>query len=232
MTHDIIIPEGTERHLVLHCLSEDVAEWHICQQAHSKLTVHIFDIDGKTDTDNAQSAVANQAGIELIIIQQGEGAETYIYGMGLLSGCSQRRYHTRVVHQVGCGKSEQLLKFALRDNAQAEYFGEVVVAPDAQRTEARQTNRNILLSPTATIRTLPQLEIYADDVQCSHGATTGQLDETALFYMQQRGLSPETARQLLLAAFFYDILNTINSEELVKKLERKIENVVNSTQQN
>jgi Fe-S cluster assembly protein SufD len=94
--------------------------------------------------------------------------------------------------------------------------------PDAQQVEAYQTNRNILLSRQAEITTEPQLEIYADDVKASHGATTGQLDESALFYMQQRCVGREAARKLLLCAFFDDILRTVPDEHLQEQLLEQI----------
>ena len=109
-------------------------------------------------------------------------------------------------------QTEQLLKFVLGDHARGDFYGRLLIAEDAQQTTALQTNRNLLLSPTAVMRTRPQLEIYADDVKASHGASIGQLDETALFYMRQRGVDYETARKLLIGAFLYEIVNTIEDE--------------------
>ena len=92
------------------------------------------------------------------------------------------------------------------------------VQPGAQKTSAYQTNRNLLLSDNADIKTRPQLEIYADDVKCSHGATTGQLDESALFYMRQRGISEEEARLLLMSAFVNDVVENIRIDALKDKI--------------
>ena len=133
---------------------------------------------------------------------------------------------THVHHNVGGGESKQLIKFVLDENAKGEFFGELKIAPNAQKTEAHQTNRNLLLSDTAVMRTRPQLEIYADDVKATHGASTGQLDESALFYMQQRCLSEQTARRLLIGAFMKDVLETISDDAQREQLVQAIDGVV------
>ena len=94
------------------------------------------------------------------------------------------------------------------------------MAPDAQRTEAYQQSRNVVLSPTARIQTLPQLEIYADDVKCSHGATVGQMNEEQIYYMRQRGLSEEDARKLQLGGFIRQVLDRVDDEPLREEMER------------
>ena len=144
--------------------------------------------------------------------QLGAGCTTRIYGLAYVSGTDEVVFHTDVEHTVGGSTSEQLLKFVLGDHARGDFYGRLLIAEDAQQTTALQTNRNLLLSPTAVMRTRPQLEIYADDVKASHGASTGQLDETALFYMRQRGVDYETARKLLIGAFLYEIVNTVEDE--------------------
>ena len=113
---------------------------------------------------------------------------------------------------MGGGSSNQLIKFVLDDNSRGRFIGDLKIAPDAQQTEAHQTNRNLLLSDTAEMRTQPQLEIYADDVKATHGASTGQLDESALFYMQQRGIDKQKARQLLVNAFMKDVIEAISDQ--------------------
>ncbi len=177
------------------------------------LTIHLFCLDKTADA---------ACEVQLDINQVGEHAETYIYGLGVLTGKQQVNVRTRVKHSVPNGKSNQLLKFAVKDEAKGAFVGELIVAPHAQHTEAMQTNRNVLLSPLATMHTQPQLEIYADDVKCSHGATTGQIDESALFYMQQRGIAPDVARQLLLTAFFHDVLTTLGEPAVEERIQRKI----------
>ena len=210
---EIIIHKGERKHLVITCVSDETAQWRIIQEAGSVLTVHLFCLEKDADT---------RCNVLLDIEQAGEHAETYIYGIGILSGKQNISVHTRVRHSVPNGKSNQLLKFAVKDEAKGAFMGELIVAPHAQHTEALQTNRNVLLSPTATMQTQPQLEIYADDVKCSHGASTGQIDESALFYMQQRGIDPGEARRLLLAAFFHDVVSTLGEPAIEERLQRKI----------
>lgn len=210
---DLRLIRGEHKHLVIASLSDETAQWQITQEADSVLTVHLFCLEKDADT---------ACNVLLDINQVGEHAETYIYGLGLLTGKQQIKVRTHVKHSVPNGKSEQLLKFAVKDQARGEFVGELIVAPNAQHTDARQTNRNVLLSPTATMHTQPQLEIYADEVKCSHGATTGQIDESALFYMQQRGISPDEARRLLLTAFFHDVVSTLGEPEVEECLQRRI----------
>ena len=116
----------------------------------------------------------------------------------------------------------------LADNARGRFIGDLKIAQDAQETEAHQTNRNLLLSETAEMRTQPQLEIYADDVKATHGASTGQLDESALFYMQQRGIDKQKARQLLVNAFMKDVIEVISDQysDVREQLLNAIDGVV------
>lgn len=163
------------------------------------------------------------APFSITVDQIGEGCQTEIYGLEHLHGDENITAETHVTHTVGGGTSNQLIKFVLDDNSRGRFIGDLKIAQDAQQTEAHQTNRNLLLSETAEMRTQPQLEIYADDVKATHGASTGQLDESALFYMQQRGISKEKARQLLVNAFMKDVLNTISDEALRERLLNTID---------
>ena len=158
------------------------------------------------------------ASFSITVNQLGEGCRTEIYGLENLHGDESVTAETHVTHAVGGGTSNQLVKFVLDDHSRGSFIGDLKIAPDAQKTEAHQTNRNLLLSEDAEMRTRPQLEIYADDVKATHGASTGQLDESALFYMQQRGIDKQKARQLLVNAFMIDVLNTISDETLREKL--------------
>ncbi|MBQ5379511.1 MAG: SufD family Fe-S cluster assembly protein, partial [Paludibacteraceae bacterium] len=162
----------------------------------------------------------------ITIEQLGEGCETEIYALAFLHGEEKVTTETHVTHAVGGGTSNQLIKFVLDDNSRGHFVGELKINPNAQQTEAHQTNRNLLLSDSAEMRTQPQLEIYADDVKATHGASTGQLDESALFYMQQRGISKQKARQLLVSAFMKDVLNTISDETLREQLLNAVDGVV------
>ena len=162
----------------------------------------------------------------ITVNQLGEGCSTEIYALENLHGEENVTAETHVTHAVGGGSSNQLIKFVLDDNARGRFVGDLKIAPDAQQTEAHQTNRNLLLSETAEMRTQPQLEIYADDVQATHGASTGQLDESALFYMQQRGIGQQKARQLLVNAFMKEVLDKISDEAIKANLLNAIDGVV------
>ena len=166
------------------------------------------------------------APFSITVNQLEEGCTTEIYALENLHGEENILAETHVTHAVGGGKSEQLIKFVLDDNSHGRFIGDLKIAPDAQQTEAHQTNRNLLLSETAEMRTQPQLEIYADDVKATHGASTGQLDESALFYMQQRGIDKQKARQLLVNAFMKEIVETISDEALREQLLNSIDGVV------
>ena len=193
-------------------INEPSVDLHIIQEARSRVKIHILDFSSATNN--------------VVIEQAGEGCETEIYGLASLHGDERVLTETHVTHTVGGGTSNQLIKFVLEDEAKGRFLGELKIAPDAQQVEAHQTNRNLLLSEGAQMRTQPQLEIYADDVKATHGASTGQLDEAALFYMQQRGIGKEKARQLLVGAFMKEVLDTISDESLRVSLLNSIDGVV------
>lgn len=215
-----IISSG--EHVELVWLNRPSMEWHFVQEAGSYLRLHILNLYSAIGNESPREAVNQRIYVE----QEGKGCTTEIYSLAYLSGEEQVSTSTHVHHNVGGGESRQLLKFVLDGNAKGEFFGELKIAPDAQNTEAHQTNRNLLLSETATMRTRPQLEIYADDVKATHGATTGQLDESALFYMQQRCLGKDTARRLLIGAFMKDVLETISDEAQREALMQAIDGIV------
>jgi Fe-S cluster assembly protein SufD len=131
--------------------------------------------------------------------------------------------HTLVDHAVPNCYSNELYKGIINDNAKAVFNGKILVRKDAQKTNAFQSNKNILLSDNAIVYTKPQLEIFADDVKCSHGATSGQLDDESLFYLQARGISKREAYKMLMLAFAEDITADIQSDELRNWLNRCIE---------
>lgn len=209
----ITISAGEKREFIL--INEPQVDWHIIQEAGSTLLLHVIALPNPADKTNQQQA-------KVTVEHIAKGCRTEIYGLGLLHNNQCCNIVTRVLHQVGGGYSSQLIKFVLDDESKATFRGELKIMPDAQQVEAYQTNRNILLSRQAEITTEPQLEIYADDVKASHGATTGQLDESALFYMQQRCVGREAARKLLLCAFFDDILRTVPDEHLQEQLLEQI----------
>jgi Fe-S cluster assembly protein SufD len=216
MLNIITLLPGQTRELVV--VNDANVDWHIVQETGSVLKMHLLFLSKDELSAHWQSKVT--------VEQNGAGCRTEIYGMSLLHGEQQAHIHTNVIHNVGGGYSSQVVKFVLDDKAKGSFIGELKIQPDAQKTEAYQTNRNILLSPTADMLTEPQLEIYADDVKASHGATTGQLDESALFYMQQRCIDREVASKLLLQAFFDEVVSTLSDENIKEDILQKIQDIL------
>lgn len=157
------------------------------------------------------------------VILAGEGAEVNLCGMAIADKNQQIDNNTMIDHAVPNCTSNELFKYVLDDEAIGIFAGLVLVRPGAQHTNSQQTNRNLCLTREARMYTRPQLEIYADDVKCSHGATVGQLDETALFYMQQRGISIREARLLLMFAFVNEVIDTIRLDALKERLHMLVE---------
>ena len=153
----------------------------------------------------------------------GRGAEINLCGMAIADKNEHVDNHTVIDHKVSDCTSNELFKYVLDDQSVGAFAGKVLVRPGAQHTSSQQTNRNICATREARMYTQPQLEIYADDVKCSHGATVGQLDEKALFYMQQRGISYKEARLLLMFAFVNEVIDTIRMEALKDRLHLLVE---------
>lgn len=162
--------------------------------------------------------IRNETNVKLA----GTGANAEIYGLYLVDKNQFVDNHVFVDHMVSNCTSSQLFKGIADDNAKAVFNGHILVQQDAQKTEAFQNNNNIQLTDTVSINTHPFLEIYADDVKCSHGATVGQLDTQALFYMMQRGICERTAKMLLMFSFTQQVIENIN----LPVLKEKIENLV------
>lgn len=148
------------------------------------------------------------------IIMEAAGNEAHMYGLYLLKGSSHVDNHTLVDNTKPNCFSNELYKGVIDGRATGVFSGKIFVRPDAQKTNAYQTNNNILLSDNASVNTKPQLEIFADDVKCSHGCTVGRLDEEALFYLRTRGISKEHAQAMLLEAFAASIVEQIKIEPL------------------
>ena len=153
----------------------------------------------------------------------GRGAEINLCGMAIADKNEHVDNHTSIDHKVSDCISNELFKYVLDDQSVGAFAGKVLVRPGAQHTSSQQTNRNICATREARMYTQPQLEIYADDVKCSHGATVGQLDEKALFYMQQRGISYKEARLLLMFAFVNEVIDTIRMDALKDRLHLLVE---------
>ena len=152
----------------------------------------------------------------------GQYAEAFMYGLYMPNGRQHVDNHTLVDHAMPNSYSNELYKGILDDNSTGVFNGKIYVRPDAQKTNAYQSCKNVVLSPNASMNTKPQLEIFADDVKCSHGTTTGQLNDEALFYMRSRGIPKEEARTLLLYAFSQDVLSQIKIQPIREYLERVI----------
>lgn len=168
--------------------------------------------------------------IKLDVRLAGEGAEANIYGAYVCGGDEKIKIAVDMHHDVPHCNSRQLFKGIAGGVSKVDFYGKIIVAQDAQRTEAYQENHNILLTDGAKVDTKPQLEIYADDVKCSHGATIGRLNEEEQFYMRSRGISLEDAKVLQMISFVAPILENITDETqreaLAAQLEESIRNIV------
>ncbi|MDM8003876.1 MAG: Fe-S cluster assembly protein SufD, partial [Bacteroidota bacterium] len=152
----------------------------------------------------------------------GENAETHSYGLFLADKHQHIANFVKVDHVAPNCNSTQLFKGVLDDNATGAFNGRIMVHKDAQKTNAYQSNNNIILSDSARMDTKPQLEIYADDVKCSHGATVGQLDENALFYLRSRGIDAREAKLMLMFGFAHDVIKNIPIEALRDRIDNLV----------
>ena len=153
----------------------------------------------------------------------GEHAETHLLGMTIASGEQHVDSHTFISHNAPRCHSNEMFKYVLNDNAVGAFAGKILVKPGCPRVEAYQGNRNLCGAPTAKMYTKPQLEIYTDDVMCSHGSAVGQLDEVALFYMRTRGIGIDEARRLLMQAFVADVIDGVRLDALKDRLHYLVE---------
>ncbi len=221
---------GTEACLIdrvveVHCAAGSGLEWtevqqganraacvssaYIRQEASSRVRSTAITLDGGFFRNNLSATLG------------GSGAEFEAYGLSLVH-CGQHVDNAlRVAHAVPDCSSFERYKGIAGAEGTVVFNGRVVVAPDAQRTRAFQENHNLLLADTGHVYTQPQLEIYADDVKCSHGATTGRLDEEAVYYMRQRGISKEQAERLQMAGFVHDIIDCIAIEAAAEAIEAR-----------
>lgn len=166
----------------------------------------------------------------LTLVLDGERIDAHLHGLYLVTDNSLVDNHTVVDHRKPNSYSNELYKGVMDGQGKAVFNGKIFVRPDAQKTNAFQSNRNILLSESSNVHTKPQLEIWADDVKCSHGCTTGQLDEEALFYLRSRGIPKDAARGLLLNAFAAETLEGIHDETLRTFVESLIVHRLHPTQ--
>jgi Fe-S cluster assembly protein SufD len=159
---------------------------------------------------------------DIASLLEGEGAEATLNGLYLATGRRHTDNHTVLEHAAPHCPSRELYKGILSDRAHVVFNGRIIVRPGAQRTDAKQSNNTLLLSNDALIHTRPQLEIYADDVKCTHGATIGHLDDDALFYLRTRGIELDEARALLIRGFVGDIVERIAHAPLASRLAERI----------
>jgi Fe-S cluster assembly protein SufD len=155
-------------------------------------------------------------------VLNGEGAEATLNGFYLVNGTQHVDNHTSIDHAKPHCTSHELYKGILDGRARGVFNGRIIVRPDAQKTDSKQTNKNLILSEEALVNTNPQLEIYADDVKCTHGATIGQLDSDALFYLRSRGIDLVSAKHLLTYAFAGDFIHRLKIEPLRTELEKTL----------
>jgi len=175
---------------------------YISQYRDSKVQVFTVSLEGKIIRNN------------LNLLLEDENSEAHMFGLYVAHEDTHIDNHTSVDHKVPNCFSNEIYKGILDDHSKGVFNGKIFVRQDAQKTNAFQSNKNILLSDTATINTKPQLEIWADDVSCSHGCTTGQLDEEQLFYLRSRGISKSKAKAMLLHAFVNDVVDEIEVDFL------------------
>jgi Fe-S cluster assembly protein SufD len=197
-----------------HCKVQDESlnAFHVATIAsHQKRNSHLL-----THSISLGAAIARN---NIIPVLDAEGCECTMNGLYLTGGTQLVDHHTSIHHAKPHCNSHEFYHGILDGKSQGVFNGKIFVRPDAQKTDAKQTNRNLLLSDEATINTKPQLEIFADDVKCTHGATVGQLEDEHIFYLRARGIGLERARKMLVHAFASDIVNRISMSEIRAELD-------------
>jgi Fe-S cluster assembly protein SufD len=208
-------------------LMEEARVEHYKLQEESNKAFHVATLQVRQERDTHFASHSISFGGQLVrndinVVLDAEGASCLLNGLFMARGRQHMDYHTRVDHAKPNGSSEEVYKGILDGRARGVFNGRVKVHPDAQKTDAHQSNKNLLLSRDAEVDTKPELEIYADDVKCSHGATVGQLDEQSLYYLRSRGIGESQARGLLTYGFARDILERVELAPLREKLTLKL----------
>jgi Fe-S cluster assembly protein SufD len=200
---------------------------HYKLQMESQSAFHVGTIQARQDKASrydsfsfATGAALSRTNVQTVLA--GDGAETVMNGLYLADGTQHVDHQTFIEHIAPNCPSHELYKGILDGRSHGVFNGKVYVHPEAQKTDGKQSNNNLLLSPDARVDTKPQLEIFADDVKCTHGATVGRLDETALFYLRSRGINRSNARKLLTYAFAADVLERLELTELRDALESQV----------
>lgn len=208
---------GENAHLELYCLEEThykstrVSNVYIEQQANSVVSHNVITLHNGTTRNR------------LDLVLKGEGAECFANGCVIADKSQHVDNNTLIDHQVGHCSSHQLYKYVLGDNSLGAFAGKILVRKDAQKTTSNEINQNLCTTKQARMYTQPMLEIYADDVKCSHGSTVGQLNDAAMFYMRQRGISEKEARLLLEFAFVNEVIDQIQLDPLKERLRYLVE---------
>ncbi|MFY0628918.1 MAG: Fe-S cluster assembly protein SufD [Flavobacteriaceae bacterium] len=198
-----------------HANASLVDNTYIEQQSESVVSVHTFSFGGNITRNN------------LNFFQKGEHIDSILKGITIIEGKQHVDHHTLVHHIEPNCESHQDYKGIFDERSTGVFNGKVIVEKEAQKTNAYQQNNNVLVSNRSTINAKPQLEIFADDVKCSHGCTIGQLDDQALFYMQQRGIPKKEARGLLMYAFANTVLESVKIPEVKERITKLIANKLN-----
>jgi Fe-S cluster assembly protein SufD len=202
VSHYMIVREGDQAY--------NFSTLRIQQGRSANVATHSLLLNGALVRNNVHPVLA------------GEGSECLINGLFMANGRQHMDNYMLVEHASPHCDSRQFYNGILNGQSHGVFHGRIIVHKDAQKTDAKQTNRNLLLSDDAQIDTKPQLEIYADDVKCTHGATIGQFDDNALFYLRSRGLAEAAARHVLLLAFANECLDRMNSPQLRDHLEKLV----------
>ena len=211
---------------VVEAFVEDGATLQVIRiQREARSAHHIGTVEARQGRDSHFLTFTFQTGGALsrsnvYTVLDGEGCGCTINGLYMLDGEQHADHQTRVEHVKENCFSREAYKGLIDDSAHGVFNGKVYVHPEAQKTDGKQTNHTLLLSDKAQIDTKPQLEIFADDVKCTHGATVGRIDETSLFYLKSRGVGKVLAKQLLMYAFAADVLETLDNPVIVEALEK------------
>jgi Fe-S cluster assembly protein SufD len=211
VTEISLAPSARLRHYKIQ--RESAAAYHVgSSYAYQQQDSHYESFSFATGADLSRTNIST--------VLDGTGAHVTLNGLYMVGGTQTVDHQTRIEHVKEHCTSHEVYKGVLDDAAHGVFNGKVYVHPEAQKTDGKQSNNNLLLSDRAHIDTKPQLEIFADDVKCTHGATIGRLDETALFYLKSRGIGPELARRLLTYAFAAGVLEELTIDDVRTRLER------------
>lgn len=214
MTMNVMEGETSRHSLVLD--SSGSRSLHVAMAAASVLDLSVIVLPGCS------------CDVDITVDLEGPGAEAYLSGIYLCTSDERVNIRTFINHKVHHCVSRQLFKGLAAGHARTDFYGKIIVAQDAQKTEAYQENHNLILSDNARMDTKPQLEIYADDVKCSHGATIGRLNEEEQFYMRSRGIPEKEAKVLQMISFISPVVDHIPDMEIRQNIESVAESAIRS----